>query len=423
MNRYLLPAFISLVFALVFTRLVHFYVSRPTYKAGMELSVVTRIATEPKISGRIQRFSIRLPDGDYVSVTTTKFPIYRLGESITVSGTLKESGEEKKFFTLGYPDIMIQPQKQGFFLSLVYAIRQDAISKFDRRLSPEHAGLLSGVVLGIKRDMPEGFIAALRTAGVMHVIAASGMNVTMVSGAIFFLLQKLLSRKKALLVSIIGIVFYAGLAGFEPSIVRASIMGSIVFTAAILGRQKSSLYALFLTGMGMLMISPALLEDVGFQLSFLATGGIVLLQPMFAGLTKQRWALFSSDLTTTLAAQLATVPILLGTFGEFNLLSVAVNVLILWTVPILMVLGAAGILLSLFIEPVGGLVIYFTYPFLWYFETVIRFFADKPVQIRIDFMPVGMTVGYYLCLVAVVWYVRKKSKKRQQAMGSFTKGG
>src|SRR6266852_3979746 len=99
----------------------------------------------------------------------------------------------------------------------------------------------------------------LRTSGVFHVIAASGMNVTLVGGFLTSLFTLFLRRQIALLLSILGILFYALLAGFEPSIIRASIMGILVLSSQIFGRQAWPTYALLLTGYIMLLFDPSLI--------------------------------------------------------------------------------------------------------------------------------------------------------------------
>ena len=109
-----------------------------------------------------------------------------------------------------------------------------------------------------------------QTTGVFHVIAASGMNVSMLSGFLLAVLGRILRRQIALIVSIVAICFYAVLAGLEPSIVRASIMAGIAFTALLLGRQGTALWSLILTALLMLLFNPFLFRDIGFQLSFAA---------------------------------------------------------------------------------------------------------------------------------------------------------
>ena len=101
-------------------------------------------------------------------------------------------------------------------------------------------------------ENPDELTDALIATGVVHITAASGMNVTLVAGAMFLVFASFLQRKTAILVSVVSIWFYAVIAGFDPSITRATIMASIAFSAALLGRQHAGWYGLFLTGCVML---------------------------------------------------------------------------------------------------------------------------------------------------------------------------
>src|SRR3989344_9386531 len=127
-------------------------------------------------------------------------------------------------------------------------MRGKFIDLFNRVLPINYSSLLLGITFGIKEKMTDNFLNNLRITGVMHVIAASGMNVTLFGGFITAVFSFFLKRQLALLLSIFGILFYVVLAGFEPSIIRAAIMGILVFSAQILGRQRLSSYGLILAG-------------------------------------------------------------------------------------------------------------------------------------------------------------------------------
>ncbi len=410
----LLVLFLSFV---TFIRVWLFYQQKSTYKTGQKILLRTSIVTEPKISGKTQRFSIRLPDGTYISVSTLKYPLFLQGEPITLSGKLEVVGEKNKtFLVMKYPQIT-RLEAGSFPVALTSSIRQRAANILEGRLNQQHAGLLLGIVFGMKKDMPEDFIGSLRSAGVMHVIAASGMNVSMVAGALYVLLERWLSRKKAILFSLTGVWSYAMLAGAEPSILRASLMASLICAASVIGKQTYALYMLYLTGVGMLLLQPGLFTDIGFQLSFLATAGILCLSDTLL-MGARKTAFLQGDIVTTLAAQLATAPILLINFGSLNVLSILINALVLWTVPILMVLGSLVVLIGFVFAPLADVVVYITYPFVWYFEFVVIQLSRYPVIIAIDSMPASVIIGYYICLGGLVlWYRKRKNLNFQNDNG------
>ena len=217
------------------------------------------------------------------------------------------------------------------------------------------------------------------------------MNVTLIGGFISTGLAFFLKRQIALGVSILAIIFYAVLAGLEASIIRASIMGILVFSSQIMGRQSLAANGLFLAGFVMLFISPILISDIGFQLSFASTLGILSIKP----------------LPTTIAAQIATLPILLANFGTYSIYSILVNGLVLWTVPILMMVGGAGAIAGLILEPAGQLLIYLCYPLLLYFETIVNFFGKMGGIITIQTLSWQFIIGYYCLLGSGLIIFRK----------------
>ena len=200
-------------------------------------------------------------------------------------------------------------------------------------------------------------------------------------------------------------MFYAVLAGLEPSIIRASIMGILVFSAQILGRQTLAINGLFLAGYTMLLVDPTLISDIGFQLSFVATLGLVLILKIKA--IGKIWVI-GEGVNTTIAAQIATLPILLANFGTYSIYSILVNGLLLWTVPILMIIGGIGAILGLILMPLGQLLIYLCYPLLLYFETIVNIFGKIGGAITIESLSWQFILGYYCLLSSVLLILRKK---------------
>lgn len=252
--------------------------------------------------------------------------------------------------------------------------------------------------------MPKDFSENLKTTGVFHVIAASGMNVTLVGGFISSILTFFLKRQIAIALSVVGIMFYAVLAGLEASIIRASIMGILVFSAQIMGRQTLAVNGLFFAGFAMLFIDPTLISDIGFQLSFTATLGLILI-PKIRAIGKI--GVIGDSVNTTIAAQIATLPILMANFGTYSIYSILVNGLILWTVPILMAIGGIGAMLGLIFVPLGQLIIYLSYPLLIYFEKIVEIFGKIGGVISISALSWQFIAGYY-CLLASILVVFKK---------------
>lgn len=306
--------------------------------------------------------------------------------------------KDKKLHFLEGKILKFEPS-ENTLMAIPSNIRKNLIGFYERNLPPDSSSLVLGVVFGIKETLSSNFSSALRTSGVYHVIAASGMNVTLVGGFLASIFTLFLRRQLALGLSILGIIFYAILAGLEPSIIRASIMGIMVLSAQIFGRQVWPTYTLLLTAILMLLFDPGLIFDVGFQLSFLATIGLLYIKPFF----NHR---ILDNFQTTIFAQSATLPVLIANFGYYSIWSVLVNALVLWTVPLIMILGGIAAFFSL-IPAIGGIFLWLCLPLLIYFHEVVTFFSKLGGVVTFSSLSPLVTIGYYLILSSLI-LIRKK---------------
>ena len=292
------------LFCILLIRLVTFI--GPKYEEG-EVVLETTLLSEPKIKDTTQQFWI---DGK-ILVVTPHFPEFHYGETLHVSGTLKRKVIEKDWtiLTIYFPHVEAKKNDSNFLLALARFIRQSIQEGIEATLPSTSSSLMLGILLGVRESLPPAFVEDLRATGTLHVVAASGMNVTMVGGFFLASLTLFLKRRIALIATVFIIVLYIGIASFEPSIVRAGIMGILAFTAQILGRQALSFFFLFIAFFFMLMVDPLLLYDVGFQLTILATAGLIVGKPLLDRFIQSPLPVFASlkeSFTTTLAAQIAT---------------------------------------------------------------------------------------------------------------------
>ena len=400
--------FVSVLILILALRIYWFYSSQTQYQDGEQVSFISTVSSDPKFFGNSQNFSVNLPSGETVFVQTVGYPEHQYGEIIMVSGKLKVkllSGNHE-ILTLSFPKIESVKNSENYFLAIINSIRQKIILNFEANMPKDSAALLLGIVFGFKVEFSKTFLANLKTVGVMHVIAASGMNVTMVGGFFFYIFALLLRRQAAIFLSVTGIIFYDFLAGFQASIVRASIMAVIAFSAQILGKQRDGLYALFLTASVMLLWQPNFLTDVGFQLSFASTAGILVIPRLLKRFENG----ITADLITTFSAQIATLPILVSGFGVYSVWSIVVNALVLWTVPILMILGGFAAISAFVFEPLAKLLLYLCLPFLLFFEFMANFFAHLKGSLVLQNVPWQLVAAYYLILIAILAFAFQKNR-------------
>jgi competence protein ComEC len=406
MNKKLILIMISLL-AILGIRFYVFYHDQPQLLDGQRIDFEAIILSQPQVIGSqqilIANYRNQSFGGLRIRITTSRFPEINYGDFMAISGTVSNKNGKVLMY---FPRIKAIKYSQNILqsgLKSVNTLRQKLILFFSKTLPSTSSSLLLGIIFGIKEQMPKDFTNNLRNVGVFHVIAASGMNVALIGGFISVGFSYFFRRQIAIVLSILGIIFYAILAGLEPSIVRASIMGVLVFSAQIFGRQTLAANSLFLAGFGMLFIDPSLFSDVGFQLSFAATAGILYIKPLL-----ERKEGIMSEILTTVAAQIATLPILITNFGTYSIYSILVNGLVLWTVPILMMVGGLGAILGLILEPLGQFLIYLCYPLLLYFEIVVNIFGKIGGVFNIENFPWQFAAGYYCLLIAILIFIKKK---------------
>lgn len=232
----------------------------------------------------------------------------------------------------------------------LWSYRERIIQVIARVLPGREAGLMAGVLLGVRAELAVDFRQALIKTGTMHVIAASGYNISVVMAMVSRLLLRLVNRRRVAIISLAAVWGYVFMAGADPPIVRAGLMGSLTLFSWIFGREVWLLFGYIICGLLLLVISPWLINSISFQLSMAATAGVIWgtawLDSVLGGI--QRWTkrypfteLLWSNLMTSVAATGAVLPLLLKHFGEISMLGLIANPMVLGFIPVIMYLGSA----------------------------------------------------------------------------------
>jgi len=245
-------------------------------------------------------------------------------------------------------------KKGSGFLRAMNAFRRTILSRFESLglYGKEHA-IVSALVVGYKHHLTADQVNAFASAGAMHVLAVSGLHV----GILYLILTTVLRPLKRWVKSEIGIIMlllvllwaYAVLTGLSPSVTRATTMFSFVAISKLLNRNAHILNTLAASATFLLIIDPFLIVEVGFQLSYLAVAGIVLLQPLISRLYTPKYVLVKKiwDITSvSLAAQLATFPLGLLYFHQFPVYFLLSNLVVIPAAMVIIPLGILSLLLS-----------------------------------------------------------------------------
>lgn len=257
-------------------------------------------------------------------------------------------------------------------------------------LPEPEASLLVGMLFGRSVKFSKDLYQSLIATGTIHVVALSGMNLTVLINFIGKIVYPL-GKKLSILANIIAIIIFVVFVGASPTIVRAGIMASLSLLAIYFGRQKSVFLNLFIAGIIMIFLEPSLLKNLSFQLSFLSTLGILVFAPQpiktqfTNNLTQDIYLelkrLIKENLRTTLAAQVAVLPLIIFTFSQVSLISPLTNLFISFLITPIMILGFISSLLGFVYHPLGQIIAWFVYPFLHLFVKIVEITSQIPFAV------------------------------------------
>ncbi len=226
----------------------------------------------------------------------------------------------------------------------MYRLRTALSRRIDAHF-PRNAALVKALVLGDRRDMNEDLRSDFADAGVAHLLAISGLHITLIALAVSGLLKRLVGAVASSVVTLACVVGYGLLIGFSPSVARAAIMFAVLQGAPVAGRFSDGSTRLAAAFLVILLINPLNIGDAGFVLSFCASAGLIWLSPALnrlfrleklreKGLMGKIAGYFLGILLTTAAAQTATYPAIAEFYGEFSLVSFLSN---LFLVPLCLI--------------------------------------------------------------------------------------
>ncbi|HEX5240585.1 MAG TPA: ComEC/Rec2 family competence protein, partial [Candidatus Limnocylindrales bacterium] len=239
-----------------------------------------------------------------------------------------------------------QPDDSGW-----EGLRRAAADALDRTIPAPEGGLAEGIIVGLRDRVDRDLAAAFTTAGVSHIVAISGWNIAIVATTLGALTGRL-GRRRRTVATAVAIAAYVAFVGPSPSVVRAAAMAGCALFARELGRPTTALSAMGLAVAGLLILDPSYVDDAGFRLSVLATAGLIAKgTPWSKRLAGDRpgrvrqW--LAESLGVSLAAQAATLPVILLDFGRLSLVSPVVNLLVAPLVAPAMAAGGVALLLGL----------------------------------------------------------------------------
>lgn len=401
-----------------------------------KISLEAIIITEGRARDGYIEYLGKLPryGGEKILIRADVYPEFSYGDKVNFTGKLKipESFISEDGRVFDYPAYLARDDiylilafakgekissGNGFFLKeKLFSLKKIFTNSIEETIREPESGLLEGILLGSEDSLSLEWNNKFRISGVSHIVVLSGYNITLVAESVLKILG-FLSLNTALFSSSIGIVLFAIMVGGGSSVVRASIMAIFVLLARAIGRNYRIGRALIIAGACMIFWNPkVLIFDFGFQLSFLATIALIWIAPIIEA--KILWCPerfhIRDILASTIATQIIVMPLLLYTMGNFSLIGIVVNILILPFVPIAMFLGffagLLGIINGIIALPISAI----TQLILWYVMSIVNIFS------RIGFGIITISqlhwlfmIVMYLIICCLLFYLKKGPKNQR----------
>ena len=401
---------------------------------GRQVLLYGTVRREPEFRERmVHLYADPNIDGsdELVLVTTDKFSFsddtIGYGDTVRVDGILKKpepftTDEGRTFdyrgylksrdvnYMIQYGKVDVEEQGTGFLASL-YNKKHEFMYGIERAIPEPEAGLGEGVLLGVKRALGDSLEEVFRTTGIIHIVVLSGYNIMIVVECITYILALFFFPRTRMVLGIGIVILFALLVGLSATVMRASLMAILLIVARNTGRTYAVLRALMIALVLMLMWNPYLLvHDTGFQLSFLATLGLILFSPHIEHQLTivPRFLGVRTFVTATIAAQLAVLPLLLYHTGLVSVVSLVANVLVLPVVPVAMGLTFLTGVFGSIVEIVGTVVGFFAHAALGYIIVIAKLCASLPfASFSISAFPFWIVLVSYALMGACYAYIAR----------------
>lgn len=405
------------------------------YYNGQSKEFTAVVAGEPDARMSYVNYTLAAVDGPEgkVLLKSRLYPRYEYGDVLKVNCLLKdvENFDDKfhydKYLALddvysicSYASVKKIGGNQGnFFLSAIFKAKRKIADRVEGLWPEPRAGFMAGLLYGDRAGLSDELTENFNRAGITHIIAISGYNisliVTLMMGLLIF---SGLYRQQAFWFVLFGVFIFTIFAGASASVVRAAVMGGLVLLSKYLGRASSVGNIIVFAVVLMASVNPLiLLYDAGFQLSLLATLGLVYLYPL---LDKKFFEKFSflnhygflkETILATLSATILTLPLILYGFERLSLVSLPVNLLVLWIIPWLMLGGFCATALSFIFYPLGKIIAWLSGEGLDYIIKIAEVFG-KPSWSSLPLtIPLWLLVVLYLFMFVVILNARGILKK------------
>lgn len=405
---------------------VHFYESQiPVAPVGEDVELSGPIVAEIDRRQDHQKITV-LTDYGRVLVKLPPYEDFEFGDWVEISGLLEAPSQDIEGFNYAHylaryrvwwvmnrAHVMVVERGPPSVRRTLYQFKSRLETRLNELYMEPEASFVAGLLLGSRKGMPEDLALAFQQVGLTHIVAISGYNISLVIAGTF-LFFSFLPLKWRVWVSSGAILLFVVLVGGSAAVVRAGIMGSLTLWALFTGRKSQVFFALLWSAVIMVAANPyVLLYDVGFQLSFASTLGLLLFVPMLERLCPkwEKGKVLKEAFLLTVAAQITTTPLMLFHFGRISWISPLANVLVAPFLAPAMMFGA----LSLFFGPPVAMM-------AWVHLRAVELIALWVATIPWIELPLSVSFGGFVALNLLLAWISLRFYKHEWVR-AFVRGG
>lgn len=362
-----------------------FYNYEPNANEEIRIDTIKSYYIKGKIQGRYVYLDI---DSDSLKV----------GDKLVASGKFSKRLDLSKGIIGEYKVENYRVLKKDF-IGYLYDRRESLYKSIKAKLGKRKAGFITSVAFGYSEALDNEDREDMKVFGISHAIAVSGLHM----GIVYGILKKVFGSKISLIVALLYVLF----TGASPSTVRAYIMIFIMNFALVVKRNYNPIASISLAGIILLLINPYDLFSLGFELSFVATLGIVIFNKK---LNKKLYKLskrIREAVAVSISAQILTLPILIYSFNEFSINFLIGNIAVLPIINILVLLGSLLLIFTKVI-PVFNYLLYLCYFCIKVIDNIMDFFWDY----KIDVLYFNFTTAFFYLILLITYYFYIKGYKR-----------
>ncbi len=400
---------------------------------GNKIEVTGIIVDEPDVRENNIKLTIKLltiSPGEKILVTTSLYPEFHYGDKVAMDVVLEkpkliESEDGRVFDYDGYLRVrgiwyisrfakitFVSSGNGNFIKSTLFKIKHKFTDSLNNALPQPESSLMAGLLLGSKQSLGKDLLSEFQRTGTSHIVVLSGYNIAIVAESIMNAF-KFLPKNFSFGAGAVSIILFTVLSGGSASAWRAAIMVLVALFAKRSNRDYKASRVLGFTIVLMLAPNPLLLAfDPSFQLSVLATVGLIFVSPLISPYLTRATERFGlrEIISTTIATQITVLPYLIYNIGLLSLVSLPVNILILGTIPITMFFGfITGIvgLISLYFSFIPA---FFAYILLWYQLTVVHIGANLPFgAINLPSFSGVFLVSVYVIIFVALYFLKNRN--------------